>query len=62
MSDLETLVRLEIVAEVAEGRKEKRDLRLLIRLRQGYDGQVVDFGFLNGREGDGVVRNLRFKV
>ncbi len=55
MSDLESLVRLEIVAEVAEGRKEKRDLRLMIRLRQGYDGQVVDFGFLNGREWIGTI-------
>ncbi len=45
MSDLESLVRLEIVAEVAEGRKEKRDLRLMI----------VDFGFLNGREWIGLI-------
>jgi hypothetical protein len=26
------------------------DLRLMIHLRQGYDGQVVDFGFLNEEE------------
>lgn len=31
------------------GGNAEREEGLMIRLRQGYDGQVVDFGFLNGR-------------